>query len=212
MDLYDSRTQLIWYFKGLYETKTSCTLYVCYIWQHFVAAKLASLNALLVIKKLKITFAICREYSWSNLQRYSRINFVVSVLPAPDSPEMTKLWLTQFDWRFLYAASAKAKTWGSKAPIFCPWYLNTVPWKFKMISRVRVFWNRKDALRITSSGNIANAKGMNKEMKLVNNFVTFLCQLSICCKSVTETHIIISMFLPLTNPGLGSCTMTCKCK
>jgi hypothetical protein len=37
--------------------------------------------------------------------RYCRINFVVSVLPAPDSPEMTQDWLTSLSMIFLYAAS-----------------------------------------------------------------------------------------------------------
>ena len=36
-----------------------------------------------------------------HLQRYSSINFVVSVLPAPDSPEITRLWLTWLICKFL---------------------------------------------------------------------------------------------------------------
>ena len=58
-------------------------------------------------------------------QRYSRMNLVVSVFPAPDSPEMTSDWLTISSWRFLYEASARAKTWGGFEPSFCSWYWKT---------------------------------------------------------------------------------------
>ena len=51
-------------------------------------------------------------------QRYSMMYLVDSVLPAPDSPEMTRLWLVLSVCRFLYDASARAKTWGGRAPSF----------------------------------------------------------------------------------------------
>lgn len=54
--------------------------------------------------------------------RYCRMNFVVSVLPAPLSPDITQDWLPSVSCRDQYAASAKANTCGSRAPIFCPWY------------------------------------------------------------------------------------------
>ena len=58
-------------------------------------------------------------------QRYSMMYLVDSVLPAPDSPEMTRLWLVLSVCRFLYDASARAKTWGGRAPSFWPWYAKT---------------------------------------------------------------------------------------
>lgn len=54
--------------------------------------------------------------------RYCRMNLVVSVLPAPLSPDITQDWLLTVSCRDLYAASARANTCGSKAPIFWPWY------------------------------------------------------------------------------------------
>lgn len=54
--------------------------------------------------------------------RYCRMNLVVSVLPAPLSPDITQDWLLTVSCKDLYAASARANTCGSKAPIFWPWY------------------------------------------------------------------------------------------
>lgn len=60
------------------------------------------------------------------VQRYCRMNLVVSVLPAPDSPEMIILWLWFALFSLLYIASAIAKMCGSCAVSWhpCPWYLN----------------------------------------------------------------------------------------
>lgn len=60
--------------------------------------------------------------------RYCNMNLVVSVLPAPLSPDMTHDWFESRVCKLVYAASASAKTCGSRVPILVPWYWNTWSW------------------------------------------------------------------------------------
>jgi len=67
--------------------------------------------------------------------RYCKMNLVVSVLPAPLSPDITQDWLLTVSCSDLYAASARANTCGSRAPIFWPWYRLTYSCKKTAIER-----------------------------------------------------------------------------
>lgn len=50
--------------------------------------------------------------------RYCRINFVLSVFPAPDSPEITIHWSWRYRFICAYALSPIAKMCGGSSPIF----------------------------------------------------------------------------------------------
>ena len=60
------------------------------------------------------------------VHRYCRMNLVVSVLPAPDSPEITHDWFMSEVCTFMYAACEVANTCGGSSPIRRPLYIRIV--------------------------------------------------------------------------------------
>lgn len=89
--------------------------------------------------------------------KYCNMNLVFSVLPAPLSPLMTKLWFLLplpglSVCRDAYAASPRANTCGSIDPNFFPWYFLTYVCKSEriFINKSFLVWS-PDVIPITAS-------------------------------------------------------------